>query len=45
MVFGVSYIFPTTPFDLFLELSPTLLLSPETNFETDAGIGLRYFFR
>ena len=45
MVFGISYIFPTTPFDLFLELSPTLLLSPETNFETDAGIGLRYFFR
>jgi len=44
MVFGVNYIFAEAPFDFFLELSPTLQLSPETDLEIDPAIGIRYFF-
>ena len=44
-VFGVTYIFPEEPFDAFLEVSPTLFLSPSNTFAILAGLGGRYYFR
>jgi len=44
-VFGIDFIFTNVPFDLFIEISPTLLLSPETELEIEPAIGLRYIFR
>ncbi|MBC7188710.1 hypothetical protein H5U35_00630 [Candidatus Aerophobetes bacterium] len=44
MVFGVNYFFKEAPFDIFLELSPTLKLSPGTGIDADVTFGIRYFF-
>lgn len=44
MVFGLNYFFKEVPFDIFLELSPTLKLSPETGIDADVTFGIRYFF-
>lgn len=41
---GVSYLFPTAPFDVFLEIVPILDLLPETDFDLDAAIGARFYF-
>lgn len=41
---GVSYLFPSAPFDVFLELVPILDLLPETDFDLDAAIGARFYF-
>jgi len=43
-VVGMEYIFPEAPVDIFLELAPTLGLVPETGFDVQGGIGLRFFF-
>jgi len=45
IVGGINYLFEKFPFDFFMELSPTLLLSPETTLEADAAVGIRYFFQ
>lgn len=42
---GLAYIFPGRRTDLFLEVAPTLDLTPDTNVDVAAGIGARYFFR
>lgn len=42
---GLAYIFPSQRADLFIEVAPTLDLSPETNVDVAAGLGVRYFFR
>ncbi len=44
ITFGINYIFREAPFDFFMEISPTLQLSPSTKLEIDPAIGLRYFF-
>ena len=42
-VFGISYIFDQ-PFDVFLELAPTLVVAPGVGMGTDAGLGGRFYF-
>ena len=42
--FGLSYNFKEIPFDLFLELAPTLDLVPATDFEIGAALAMRYLF-
>ncbi len=41
---GLNYHFENLALDLFLEFVPVLLLIPKTDFEINAGIGIRYFF-
>jgi hypothetical protein len=41
---GISYLFSQEPFDLFLELSPTLYVSPTNIFSINTGLGGRYYF-
>jgi hypothetical protein len=43
-VFGIAWLPHKTPIDVFLELVPSLQLTPSTGFGIDAGIGARYFF-
>ena len=43
-VFGIAWLPHNTPIDVFLELVPSLQLTPSTGFGIDAGIGARYFF-
>ena len=41
---GIEYFFEGAPLDLFLELVPILDLAPDTEFEFNGAIGIRYFF-
>lgn len=41
---GMDYIFPTAPFDIFLEIVPILDLVPDTDFDLNGALGARYFF-
>lgn len=41
---GLAYLFEEAPFDAFVEIVPTLNLTPETDFELEAAIGGRYYF-
>lgn len=41
---GVCYIFKHPSLDIFFEIVPLLDLAPETAFNLNASIGLRYFF-
>lgn len=43
-VVGLEYLFPSAPFDAFVELAPGISVLPSTDFGFDAGIGMRYFF-
>jgi hypothetical protein len=43
-VIGVAWMPRDTPIDVFVELAPSLQLSPSTAFGIDAGIGARYYF-
>jgi hypothetical protein len=43
-VFGIAWLPHNTPIDIFLELAPSLQLTPSTGFGIDAGLGARYFF-
>ncbi|HKP97964.1 MAG TPA: hypothetical protein VJ385_19685 [Fibrobacteria bacterium] len=43
-VVGLEYIFPTTPFDVFLEIAPGISVLPSTNVDVSAGLGMRFFF-
>jgi len=43
-VIGLDYFYHKSLFELFVELSPGILLAPKTKFEVDFGLGLRYFF-
>lgn len=42
---GIDYLFANAPVDLFLEIVPMLELAPDTDFELNGGLGVRYFFR
>ncbi|MBI4720978.1 MAG: hypothetical protein HY770_07130 [Chitinivibrionia bacterium] len=41
---GLDYLFADAPVDIFLEIVPMLELTPDTDFELNGGIGVRYFF-
>ena len=41
---GLDYLPATTPLDVFLEVVPTLVLTPASWVEFDGGIGVRYWF-
>jgi len=41
---GFAYLFEKVTLDLFVEVVPVLDLVPETEFDLNAAIGLRYFF-
>jgi hypothetical protein len=41
---GMTYIFEGAPLDAFLEVVPILDLVPDTEFNPNAAIGIRYFF-
>jgi len=43
-VFGIVWLPPNTPIDVFLELVPSLQLTSSSGFGIDAGVGARYFF-
>ena len=42
---GASYMFATEPVDIFLEVVPILDVTPSTDFNLNASLGARYFFR
>ncbi len=42
---GIEYIFAENRLDVFLEVVPILNLIPGTDFDINAAIGIRYFFR
>ena len=41
---GVEYLFEGVSLGAFVELVPVLNLTPDTNFDFEAGTGIRYFF-
>lgn len=41
---GIAYIMEDAPLDFFLELVPLLDLVPDTDFNFNAAIGVRFFF-
>jgi len=41
---GLSYKFAQAPVDIFVELAPIFLLSPDTDLDIQFGIGSRYYF-
>ena len=41
---GLAYLFQGNKVDIFGEVVPTLEVTPDTNFDVEGGIGLRYFF-
>jgi len=43
--FGISYLFTDLPVDIFMEIVPILDVAPDTEFEINAGIGVRFYFR
>jgi len=43
-VLGIAWMPRQTPIDIFLEVAPSLELTPSTGFAIDAAIGARYYF-
>ena len=43
-VIGLVYFFKGAPLDAFLEIAPIMDMVPETDFDLNGGIGIRYFF-
>ena len=41
---GIEYLFGNAPLGAFFELVPILNLTPDTDFDFEAGIGIRFFF-
>lgn len=41
---GLTYVFGTAPFDIFVEAVPILDLTPDTEFAGNGAVGLRYYF-
>jgi hypothetical protein len=41
---GVEYLFEKVSLGAFLELVPVLNLTPDTDFDLEGGIGIRFFF-
>lgn len=43
-VLGIAWLPRETPIDVFLEVAPSLQLTPSSGFGIDAGLGARYYF-
>jgi len=43
-VIGLEYIFQDAPFDIFLELAPTMDIVPATGLWLQGGLGARFYF-
>lgn len=43
-IVGLDYWLDTVPLELFFEVGPWFIFTPDTDTEIDAGIGLRYYF-
>ena len=43
-VFGLEYLFPDAPLDLFVEIGPGAWIIPDTHLNLSGGLGMRYFF-
>lgn len=43
--FGISYIFAHAPLDIFAEIVPIFDVVPDTDFDINAAIGIRFYFR
>lgn len=43
-VVGLAWFPRRTPLDVFLQVAPILTLTPSTDIELEAGVGIRYFF-
>ena len=43
-VLGLVYFFKGAPLDAFVEIAPIMDVVPETDFNLNGGIGMRYFF-
>lgn len=41
---GLTYVFGSIPFDIFVEAVPILDLTPDTEFAGNGAVGLRYYF-
>jgi hypothetical protein len=41
---GLEYIFASAPFEVFVEIAGILDLTPDTDFEVNGGLGVRYTF-
>lgn len=44
-VAGMAYLFPTAPFDMFVEVAPIMNLIPETELDGSAAVGVRFWFK
>jgi hypothetical protein len=42
---GVCYLFRNQPLDIFFEIVPVLDITPETDFDINASVGIRFFFK
>ena len=42
-VVGLTYMFPRSPFDAFLEIAPLLIVSPASGMGIDAALGVRIY--
>jgi hypothetical protein len=42
--FGFEYLFEGAPLGLFLEVAPILDLTPNTEFDINSGLGIRFYF-
>ena len=43
-VLGIDWLSREVPVDIFLQVVPVLVLSPSTDLQVGAGLGIRYFF-
>jgi len=41
---GLAYLFEGAPLDIFLEIVPILDLAPDTDFDLNGALGMRFFF-
>lgn len=42
--FGLNYIIPDSQIDVFIEAVPILNLAPDTDFDGNGAVGIRYYF-
>ena len=44
-VVGIGFLPRTVPIDVFMQIVPVFVISPDTHIDVDAGLGLRFFFK
>lgn len=43
-VMGLTYLIPDSPLDMFFEVAPLMILTPDAGMGVDAGLGARVYF-